>query len=912
MNSRWVIQKLTSHLPSCLSTVLSPSKILIRQSPSYQVSTFLLNHVDMSLLLSICGREGWFPHLGPCLHASIIKNVEFFEPVDADIHRNALVVWNSLLSLYVKCGKLVYALKLFDEMPMRDVISQNIVFYGFLRNRETESGFLLLKRMLRSGGFDQATLTIVLSVCDTPEFCLVTKMIHALAILSGYDKEISVGNKLITSYFKCGSSVSGRGFFDEMAHRNVITWTAVISGLIENELHEDGLRLFSLMRRGLVHPNSVTYLSALAACSGSQRIVEGQQIHALLWKFGIESELCIESALMDMYSKCGSIEDAWKIFESTEEVDEVSMTVILVGLAQNGLEEEAIQFFIRMLQAGVEIDANVVSAVLGVSFIDNSLGLGKQLHSLVIKRKFSGNTFVNNGLINMYSKCGDLTDSQTIFRRMPKKNYVSWNSMIAAFARHGHGLAALKLYEEMTTLEVKPTDVTFLSLLHACSHVGLIDKGRELLNEMKEVHGIEPRTEHYTCIIDMLGRAGLMKEAKSFIDSLPLKPDCKIWQALLGACSFHGDTEVGEYAAEQLFQTAPDSSAAHILMANIYSSRGKWKERAKTIKRMKAMGVTKETGISWIEIEHKTHSFVVEDKLHPQAEAIYDVLSELFPVMVDEGYRPDKRFILCYTGDDRNGTGTNLGKEKVRYTMDCLRVFASVPKISFFSSTRNSTSQRFIPSCREKSREDPLSSSSPYSILGVEPSCSSLELKAAFRAKVKQYHPDVNKEGSNSDIMIRRIIQAYEMLTNYSRSEIIEGECLDPFDHPECEALDVFVNEVLCVGKRCSYPCFKTASHVFSCDSSGTARAMSQGHGEDYRVQSAVNQCPRNCIHYVTPSQRIILEELLDSVVDKPYDCSAESEFLYALIVKAQYENNRYQKPKKKQSESSGKHVDWF
>jgi ferredoxin len=177
---------------------------------------------------------------------------------------------------------------------------------------------------------------------------------------------------------------------------------------------------------------------------------------------------------------------------------------------------------------------------------------------------------------------------------------------------------------------------------------------------------------------------------------------------------------------------------------------------------------------------------------------------------------------------------------------------------------------------------------------------------------VKQYHPDVNKDGSNSDIMIRRIIQAYEMLTNYSRSEIIEGECLDPFDHPECEALDVFVNEVLCVGKRCSYPCFETASHVFSCDSSGTARAMSQGHGEDYRVQSAVNQCPRNCIHYVTPSQRIILEELLDSVVDKPYDCSAEAEFLYALIVKAKFENNRYQKPKKKQPESSGKHVDWF
>ncbi|KAJ0234266.1 Pentatricopeptide repeat-containing protein [Hirschfeldia incana] len=647
MNTRWVIQKLTSHLPSSLSTVLSSSKILIQQSPSHKVSTFILNHVDISLILSICGREGWFPHLGSSLHASIVKSPEFFEPVDEDIHRNALVVWNSLLALYVRRGESADALKLFDEMPMRDNVSRNTVFNGFMKNREIESGFVLLKRMIRPGlGFDQATLTIALSVCDTPELCFVTKMVHGLAVLSGYDNVIPVGNALITSYYKCGCSVSGRQVFDEMVQRNVITWTAVITGLVQNELHEDGLRLFSLMRRGLVLPNSVTYLSALSACSGSQRVIEGKQIHALLWKVGIESELRIESVLMDMYSKCGSIEDAWKIFESSEETDEVSMTVMLAGLAQNGSEEEAIHFFIRMLRAGVEIDANVVSAVLGVSFVDNSLGLGKQLHSLVIKRRFSGNTFVSNGLINMYSKCGDLDDSLSVFRRMSERNYVSWNSMIASFARHGHGLAALELYEEMIRQDVKPTDVTFLSLLHACSHVKLINKGQELLKQMRDVHGIEPRTAHYACIVDMLGRAGRLEEAKSFIDSMPTKPDSLVWQALLGACSFYGDSQIGRYAAEQLFMSAPDSSAPHILMANIYSSRGQWKEREKAIRRMKAMGVSKESGVSWIVIENQTYTFVVGDKLHPQAEAIHDVISELFDVMIDEGNRTDKRCIL--------------------------------------------------------------------------------------------------------------------------------------------------------------------------------------------------------------------------------------------------------------------------
>ncbi|KAL4637028.1 hypothetical protein ACB092_03G051400 [Castanea dentata] len=214
--------------------------------------------------------------------------------------------------------------------------------------------------------------------------------------------------------------------------------------------------------------------------------------------------------------------------------------------------------------------------------------------------------------------------------------------------------------------------------------------------------------------------------------------------------------------------------------------------------------------------------------------------------------------------------------------------------------------------CRERTKgEAPLSSTSAYAMLGVEPDCSAAELKAAFRAKVKQFHPDVNRDLADSDSMIRRVIEAYEILSNYSRSEIIERECIDPFEKPECEAFDVFVNEVLCVGKGCPYSCVKRAPHAFSYASTGSARVSSQGHGEDYQVQLAVGQCPRSCIHYVTPSQRIILEELLDSILSMPYNSSAEAELLYSLIVKAKFENNRYQKPKK-QPKSSTQHVDWF
>ncbi|KAM7478052.1 hypothetical protein LguiA_026265 [Lonicera macranthoides] len=498
-------------------------------------------------------------------------------------------------------------------MPVRDAISWNSIVSRFLRSGKLEMGFEYFKRMHDSGIYclDQASLTTVLSSCDGSDFLYTSKMIHGLVFLTGFEPEITVGNALITSYFNCGCFKSGRQVFDEMIARNVITWTAVISGLAQNQFFEESLKLFMKMRCGPVDPNSLTYLSSLSACSGFQALEAGCQIHGLLWKLGIQSDLHIESALMDLYSKCGSLGNAWQVFESAEVFDEVSMTMILVGFAQNGFEEEAVQVFIKMVKSGIDVDPNMVSAVLGVFGIDTSLSLGKQIHSLTIKKCFGSNPFVSNGLINMYSKCGDLEES-------------------------------------MKSEGVEPTDVTFISLLHACSHVGLLDKGMEFLESMETVYGLSPRMEHYACIVDMLGRAGRLTEAKSFIEKLLVKAGILVWQALLGACSIYGDTEMGKYAANELSLASPDSPSPYILMANIYSSKGKWKERAKTIKRMKEMGVAKETGISWIEVEKRVHSFVVDDIMHPQGELIYGVLLELFLHTRDEGSVPDKMFILYY------------------------------------------------------------------------------------------------------------------------------------------------------------------------------------------------------------------------------------------------------------------------
>ncbi|CAN0897127.1 Pentatricopeptide repeat-containing protein At3g05340 [Linum grandiflorum] len=648
MKSKWVIHKLNSHRSSSsLASLLFPHKTQLQQSSASKVPSSILAAVDVSLVLSLCGREANL-HLGSSIHASMIKTI--------DLSSQSLVISNSLLSMYCKCRVLDNAVKVFDEMPLRDTISWNSLISGFLTAGEFESGLRWFKRMLNSGiyRFDQATLTTILSACDGDDElgCNVNRMIHGLVFLSGFDNDISVGNALITSYFKCGSFHSGKLVFDEMVERNVISWTAAISGLSQNELYEDSLTLVvEMLREGTTEPNFLTYLSGLTACSGLQAAREGSQIHGHVWKLGFQSELCIESALMDMYSKCGNVEDAWRVFDSAAQIDEVSMTVILVGFAQNGFEEEAIQFFAKMVKAGVEIDANMVSAVLAASSSSSCSSLGEQIHSMIVKRRVDSNVFVCNGLINMYSKCGNLAESTKIFKDCNKKNSVSWNSMIAAFARHGDFSTAMQLYDEMRNERVEPTDVTFLSLLHACSHGGLLEKGIQLLTSMTEVIG--PRTEHYACIVDMLARAGLVKEALEFIEGLPVEPDVLMWQALLGGCAIRGNVEIGEKATEELLKCSPPNEAGpYVLLANIYSASGRWKERAVAIRRMKEIRGSKETGISWIEIEKGVHSFVVEDRMHPQGEEIYERLMELLGNMVDEGYVPDKRFVLHYVGPD--------------------------------------------------------------------------------------------------------------------------------------------------------------------------------------------------------------------------------------------------------------------
>ncbi|XP_068653986.1 pentatricopeptide repeat-containing protein At3g05340 [Aristolochia californica] len=595
----------------------------------------VLTHVNVSTLLSLCGKEGNH-RLGSSLHALILKRFPVLDSFGDQRDDELLVISNSLISMYAKCGQVSDAEKIFESMENKDTISWNSIIWGFLAVQELNRGMAFFNRMRESNMYqpDKATITTLLSSSTERHLLYVVKMIHSVLIFSGYENEVPVGNALLTGYFKCGCPQSALKVFDEMPIRNVVTWTAVVSALSQNSLCRESFLTFSKMRRW-VDANALTYSSSLQACSGMQALVEGWQIHGLVLKSGFNSDMCVESALMDMYSKCGCLEAALEIFKAAWELDEISMTVILTGLAQNGMVEEAVKLFVKIMKMGVGIDANMVSAVLGIFGFMTSLTLGKQVHSFVIKKQFCCNPFVCNGFINMYSKCGEFGESVKIFYRMNNRNSVSWNSIIAGYASHGHGYEALQVFEEMILEGVEPTDITFISLLQACSHVGSVEKGMQLLESMSGVHGLRPRMEHYACIVDLLGRAGYLEEAKKFIEGLPVEPTAYVWQALLGACNIYGNSKIGVYAASQLLQLDPNCTAAYVLMANIYSCQGRWKERASFIRKMKELGVQKEAGVSWVEVENKVHSFVVRDRIHTKSEVIYELLHCLYVHMGD-------------------------------------------------------------------------------------------------------------------------------------------------------------------------------------------------------------------------------------------------------------------------------------
>jgi pentatricopeptide repeat protein len=346
------------------------------------------------------------------------------------------------------------------------------------------------------------------------------------------------------------------------------------------------------------------------------------------------------------YAQNGSIEDASQLFGRMPEKDVISWNTMIAAYAQIGHGEEAMKLFCQMQRVGVRPIQTTFTSLLSASASLASIEQGKQHHTYIFKIGFSSEVFVGNALIAMYAKCGHIDDARQVLDEMPERDVVSWNSLITGFALHGRGKEALQLFEQMQLLDIKPNNTTFIGILSACSHAGLVDEGWQYFYSMNRDNCITPTAGHYACMVDLLARAGCLKEAEEFIDEMPFKLDAVAWGSLLGACRVHVNTEVAKRAAEHLFELEPENAGTYVLLSNIYAAAGRWNDAAKIRILMKDRGVKKKPGCSWIKVKNKVHTFVVGDRLHPQTDAIYATLERLAGKMQEEGYVPNTNVVL--------------------------------------------------------------------------------------------------------------------------------------------------------------------------------------------------------------------------------------------------------------------------
>ncbi|KAL3615219.1 hypothetical protein CASFOL_040880 [Castilleja foliolosa] len=566
---------------------------------------------------------------------------------------------SALLDMYAKCSKVEDAHKVFDYMPERNTVSWNALIAGYAETGNLSRCVEIFSRMeFENVRVDDATFAPFLTLLHGVELYGLTRQLHGKIMKRGLHLENTVLNATITAYADCGCIEDAKRVFDSGdGYRDVVTWNSILAAYLEHDLDECGFDIFLEMVRLRGEMDVYTYSSMISACFGDARIRLGKSLHGLVIKRGLERVTQISNVLISMYlkSKGQNVDDSLRIFEKIDVKDLVSWNTILTGLSQIGLSENTLRLFQKMCLDHLVIDQYAFAAVLRSCSDLATLGLGRQIHVLVVKSGSERNEYVASALIFMYSKCGIIEDSLKAFKSSRKESSVTWNAIIFAYAQHGQGKIALDLFYKMTEREIKLDHITFVAALTACSHVGLVDEGIKILKSMETEYKIPARMENYACAIDLLGRAGRLTEAKELIDEMSFEPDVMVWKTLLGACRACGDIQLATRVAAHLLEMDPGDHCTYVILSDMYGNLKMWDEKARVKRLMRVKGVKKVPGWSWIELGNDVHAFNANDHSHPKCREIYEALEELYGEIT-----------IC----DRN-LGLDVGLDDVDLALGC-------------------------------------------------------------------------------------------------------------------------------------------------------------------------------------------------------------------------------------------------
>ncbi|KAF9624724.1 hypothetical protein IFM89_013262 [Coptis chinensis] len=614
-----------------------------------------------------------------------LKALEIGKEIHSHVKRSGLdsdvYICTALVDFYAKCGCLYEAKDLFDKMSHKDVVAWNAMIAGSSLHGRYEDTVQLIFEMQDSGTSpNSSTLVAVLPTIGQAKALRQGKSIHGYCVRKAVYKDVVMLTALLDMYAKCDSLEYARRIFGTISVMNEVTWSAMIGAYVLHDRMREGMKAFDQMfLEDNVSPTPATIGSVLRACAKLTDMSRGRRIHGYSVKTGLVEDLMVKNSLLAMYSKGGVLDDAIRLFDEMKLKDTVSYSAVISGCVQNGNGEEALRFFNNMQVSGVNADIATMVGVLPACALLTALQHGRCSHGYLTVCGFALDTSICNALIDMYSKCGRIYFAREVFNRMPKRDIISWNAMIAGYGIHGLGREALLLFHDLQNEGPKPDYVTFICLLSACSHSGLVPEGKHWFHVMAQDFNIFPRMEHYICIVDLLGRGGLLDEACNLIQSMPFEPDVRVWGALLNACRIHGNIKLAEEVSKKIQRLGPEGTGNFVLLSNIYSAGGRWNDAANVRVVQKDQGFKKSPGCSWVEISGTVHAFVGGDRSHPLSAKICDKLDELLVEMKKLGYQADIGFVLQDVEEEEKEISLLYHSEKLAIAFAILSLSADKP-----------------------------------------------------------------------------------------------------------------------------------------------------------------------------------------------------------------------------------------
>ncbi|XP_058771246.1 putative pentatricopeptide repeat-containing protein At3g11460, mitochondrial [Vicia villosa] len=501
------------------------------------------------------------------------------------------------------------------------------------KQKKYQEALTVYRHMLRSSFFPNTfTFPVLLKSCALLSLPLTGSQLHSHVIKTGSQPDPYTRSSLINMYSKSSLPHLARKVFDEESINLTISYNAMISGYSSNSIISEAVNLFRKMRREVSFSvNSVTMLSLVSGFTLPNHLTFGTCLHACGFKFGFDSDLSVANSFLTMYVKCGQVEQARQLFDEIPVKDLITWNAMISGYAQNGHARSVLELYFEMKKGGVSPDPVTLLGVLCSCANLGAQGIGREVERKIEQLGFRSNSFLTNALINMYARCGNLVRAREVFDCMDERNksVVSWTAIISGYGIHGEGETAVELFDEMVRSGVRPDRTVFVSVLSACSHAGLTEKGLKYFDEMVSDYGLQPGPEHYSCLVDLLGRAGRLKEAMDLIDSMKVKPDGAVWGALLGACKIHRNVELAEVAFQRVIELEPTNIGYYVLLSNVYSDAKNLDGVLKVRVMMRDRKLRKDPGCSYVEYKGKMHLFYSGDKSHPQIKEIYRMLDEL-------------------------------------------------------------------------------------------------------------------------------------------------------------------------------------------------------------------------------------------------------------------------------------------